>query len=59
MKNSLLLVIAKKNSYIYIYISGVEKLTRSSLKGVSNRALFAYKNGRFASSCLLLGIAVL
>ena len=27
--------------------SGVEKLTRSSLKGVLNRALFAYKNGRF------------
>ena len=39
--------------------SGVEKLTRSSLKGVSNRALFLYKNGHFASSFLLLGIAVL
>ena len=36
--------------------SGVEKLPRSSLKGVSNRALFAYKNGRFASRCLVLGI---
>ena len=30
---------------------------RLSLKGVSNRALFAYRNGRFASSFLLLGIA--
>ena len=36
--------------------SGVEKLTWSGLKGVSNRALSAYKNGRFASSFLLLGI---
>ena len=35
------------------------KLTRSSLKGVSNRALFAYKNGRFASRFLLLGIGFL
>ena len=33
-----------------------EKLTRSSLKGVSNRALFALKNERFAISFLLLGI---
>ena len=39
--------------------SGVEKLTRSSLKGFLNRALFAYKNGRFASSLLLLGIGLL
>ena len=31
----------------------VEKLTRSSLKGVSNRALLAYKNGCFISSFLL------
>ena len=30
-------------------LSGVEKLTRSSLKGFLNRPLFAYKNGRFAS----------
>ena len=38
--------------------SGVEKLTWSSLEFVFffNRALFAYKNGRFASSFLLLGI---
>ena len=28
----------------------MEKLTRSSLKVFLNRALFAYKNGRFASS---------
>ena len=42
-----------------VIVSGVEKLTRSSLKGVSNRALFAYKNGRFASSFLLLGIGFL
>ena len=34
-------------------------MTRSSLKGVSNRALLAYKNGRFASSFLLLGIGFL
>ena len=39
--------------------SGVEKLTRSSLKGVSNRALFAYKNGCFASRFLFLGIGFL
>ena len=39
-------------------ISGVEKLTRSSLKEFLNRALFAYKNGRFASS-FLLGIVLL
>ena len=39
--------------------SGVEKLTRSSLKGLSNRALLAYKNGRFASRFLLLGIGFL
>ena len=39
--------------------SGVEKLTRSSLKGRSNRARFAYKNGRFASRFLLLGIGFL
>ena len=36
--------------------SGVEKLTQSSLKGLSNRAL---KNGRFASRFLLLGIGFL
>ena len=34
--------------------SGVEKLTRSSLKGVLNRAHFAHKNGRFAGSFLPL-----
>ena len=39
--------------------SGVEKLTWSSLRGVSNRNLFAYKNGRFASRFLLLGIGFL
>ena len=40
-------------------IFGVEKkLTRSSLKGFLNRAPF-YKNGRFASSFLLLGIGFL
>ena len=39
-------------------VSGVEKLTQSILKGVSNRALFAYENGRFASSFLLLGVGV-
>ena len=33
----------------------MEKLTRSSLKGFFNRALFAYKNRHFASSFLLLG----
>ena len=40
-------------------ISGVEKLTRSSLKGFLNRALFAFKNGRFAGSFLFLGIGLL
>ena len=39
-----------------VFLSGVENPTRSSLKGVSSRALFAYKNGRFANSFLLLGI---
>ena len=39
-------------------VSGVEKLTRSSSKGFLNRALFAYKNGRF-SSFLVLGIGLL
>ena len=39
--------------------SGVEKLTRSSLEGLSNRAIFAYKNGRFASRFLHLGIGFL
>ena len=38
---------------------GEEKLTRSSLKGFFSRALFAYKNGHFASSLLLLGIGLL
>ena len=37
----------------------MEKLTWSSLKGFLNRALFAYKNGRLASSFLLLGIGLL
>ena len=36
--------------------SGVEKLTRSNLKGVLNRALFACKSGRFASSFSLLRV---
>ena len=36
-----------------------EKLTRSSSKGFLDRALFAYKNGRFASSFLLLGAGLL
>ena len=40
-------------------VSGVEKLTRSILKGLSNRALFAHKNGHFASRYLLLGIGYL
>ena len=39
--------------------SGVEKLTWSSLKGFLNRALFPYKNERFASSVLLVGIGFL
>ena len=39
-------------------ISGVEKPIRSSSKGFLNRTLFAYKNGRFASSFLLLGIGL-
>ena len=34
-------------------------MTRSSLKGVSNQALFAYKNGRFASRFLHLRIGFL
>ena len=34
----------------------MEKLTRSSLKGLSNRALFAHENGCFANRFLLLGI---
>ena len=38
--------------------SGVEKLTRSSLKGVFKQTPF-YKNGRFASSLLLLGVGLL
>ena len=37
----------------------MEKLTRSSLKAFLKRALFAYKNERFASSFLLLGIEFL
>ena len=38
-----------------------KKLTRSSLKGVFNRALqvFVYKNGHFASSFLLSGVGLL
>ena len=43
----------------FLRMSGVEKLTRSSLKGVSNRALIIYKNGRFASRFLLLGLGFL
>ena len=42
-----------------LLVSGVEKLARSSLKSISNRALLAYKNGRFMSSFLLLGIGFL
>ena len=37
----------------------MKKLTQASLKGVSNRALFACKNGRFASNFLLLGVGFL
>ena len=37
----------------------MRKLTRSSLNGVLNRALFAYENGCFASRFLLLGIGFL
>ena len=44
---------------IGLELSGVEKLTWSSLKGVSNRALFCLKNGHFASRFLLLGRAFL
>ena len=33
--------------------AGVEKLTRSSLKGDKNRALFPYKNGRLSGIGLL------
>ena len=36
--------------FLYRCFSGVEKLTRSSLNGVLNRALLACKNGRFTSS---------
>ena len=36
----------------------MEKLTRSSSKGFLKRTLFAYKNGRFAGSFLLLGIGL-
>ena len=39
-------------------LSGVEKLARSSLKGVSNRALLACKHGRFASSFLPLSYRI-
>ena len=39
--------------------SAVEKLTRSSLQGVANKAVFAYKNGRFVSRSLLLGVGFL
>ena len=38
--------------------SGADKLTRSSLKGVQKRALFACKNGGFASSFLLSGLGL-
>ena len=46
---SILLFITRKSQDNFFPVhsepeSGVEKLTRSSLKGVSNRALFAYKN---------------
>ena len=50
---------SQKSSLISKEKSGVEKLTRSSLKGFLNRALFAYKNGGFASSFLLLGVGLL
>ena len=43
----------------HLFKSGVEKLTRSSLKGFLNRALSAYKKGRFASSFLLFGIGLI
>ena len=39
--------------------SGVEKLTRSSLKGVSNRALFAYVKMGIGKQIFLLGIGFL
>ena len=54
--NSFVFFFSARNS---LFLSGVEKLTRSSSKGFLNRALFAYKNGRFASSLLLLGIGLL
>ena len=47
------------NSLYEGHFSGVEKLTRSSLKGFFNRALFAYIKWRFASSFLVLGIGLL
>ena len=48
------------NNACELHVSGVEKLTRSSLKGLSDRRpLFAYKNGCFASRFLLLGIGCL
>ena len=39
--------------------SEVEKLTRPSLKGLLNRAPFAYKNGHVASSLVLFDIGLL
>ena len=49
---------AKKHPLTKHALSGVAKLTWSSSKGVQNRALFACKNGLFASSFLLSGIAL-
>ena len=42
-----------------LWRKGVVKLTRSSLNGLLITAPFAYKNGRSASSFLLLGIGLL
>ena len=47
-----------KFHFVSLKRSGVEKLTRSNFQGFSNRALFAYKSGRFASSFLLSGIDI-
>ena len=59
LKPSFVLVKIAESLLDVKFLAGVEKLTRSSLKGFFNRALFAYKNGRFASSFLLLGVGLL
>ena len=56
---SVVAIVCPNCCHVWLLTSGVEKLTRSSLKGLSNRALLRIKNGCFASRFLLLGIGFL